>query len=75
LHIAAHDLKSPLANISVDLLISDYSDAMNQEEGNEILNLSSSDKLKEMIDSLLIFSKSITIEKVKLVYQYFSFRA
>jgi light-regulated signal transduction histidine kinase (bacteriophytochrome) len=38
--IAAHDLKSPLANISglSDLLISDYSDAMNQE-GNEILNL------------------------------------
>jgi hypothetical protein len=39
---------------------------MNQE-GNEILNLikSSSDKLKEMIDSLLIFSKSITTEKSK----------
>ena len=67
-YIAAHDLKSPLANISglSDLLISDYSDAMNQE-GNEILNLikSSSDKLKEMIDSLLTFSKSNTIEKVK----------
>ena len=67
-YIAAHDLKSPLANISglSNLLISDYSDAMNQE-GNEILNLikSSSDKLKEMIDSLLTFSKSITTEKVK----------
>ena len=67
-YIAAHDLKSPLANISglSDLLISSYSDAMNQE-GNEILNLikSSSDKLKEMIDSLLTFSKSNTIEKVK----------
>ncbi|MFV8355190.1 sensor histidine kinase [Flavobacterium sp. XS1P32] len=67
-YIAAHDLKSPLANISglSDLLISDYSDAMNHEV-NEILNLikSSSDKLKEMIDSLLTFSKSNTIEKVK----------
>jgi light-regulated signal transduction histidine kinase (bacteriophytochrome) len=51
-YIAAHDLKSPLANISgLSTFNSDYSDAMNQE-GNEILNLikSSSDKLKEMID-------------------------
>jgi light-regulated signal transduction histidine kinase (bacteriophytochrome) len=53
-YIAAHDLKSPLANIRLKRPFnSDYSDAMNQE-GNEILNLikSSSDKLKEMIDSL-----------------------
>jgi light-regulated signal transduction histidine kinase (bacteriophytochrome) len=64
-YIAAHDLKSPLANISglSDLLISDYSDAMNQE-GNEILNLikSSSDKLKEMIDSCL-FSVNQLLKK------------
>ncbi len=67
-YIAAHDLKSPLANISglSDLLISSHSDAMNQEV-NEILNLikNSSNKLKEMIDSLLTYSKSNTIEKEK----------
>ena len=65
-YIAAHDLKSPLANISglSDLLISSYSEEMDQQ-GNEIINLikSSSNKLKEMIDNLLIYSKSNTIEK------------
>ena len=67
-YTAAHDLKSPLANIVglSDLLISSHSDAMNQEV-NEILNLikNSSNKLKEMIDSLLTYSKSNTIEKEK----------
>ena len=65
-YIAAHDLKSPLANISglSDLLISSYSEEIDQQ-GNEIINLikSSSNKLKEMIDNLLIYSKSNTIEK------------
>ena len=67
-YTAAHDLKSPLANIVglSDFLISSHSDAMNQEV-NEILNLikNSSNKLKEMIDSLLTYSKSNTIEKEK----------
>lgn len=60
-YIAAHDLKSPLANISglTDLLIDSYDEVLD-EEGKEIISLikSSSSKLKEMIDSLLEYSKS-----------------
>lgn len=65
-YIAAHDLKSPLANISglSDYFIETYSENID-EEGKEIINLikSSSSKLKEMIDGLLVYSKSSAIEK------------
>ena len=60
-NIAAHDLKSPLANISglADFFIENYGPTIN-EEGHEIIQLiiSSSDKLREMIDGLLEFSKT-----------------
>ena len=60
-YIAAHDLKSPLGNISglTDLFVENYSDSTSAD-GQEILDLirSSSDKLREMIDSLLRYSKS-----------------
>ena len=59
-HIAAHDLKSPLANVSglADFFIENYKTTID-EEGHEIINLikSSSDKLREMIDGLLEYSK------------------
>jgi signal transduction histidine kinase len=65
-YIAAHDLKSPLANISglTDFFIDHYNDVIDAE-GHEIMNLikSSSSKLKEMIDSLLAYSKSNVKEK------------
>ncbi len=60
-YTAAHDLKSPLANISglTDFLIENYNDNID-EEGIEIIQLikSSSLKLREMIESLLLYSKS-----------------
>lgn len=60
-HIAAHDLKSPLANISglTEFFVENYAAAIDSD-GKEILNLikTSSVKLREMIDSLLIYSKS-----------------
>jgi signal transduction histidine kinase len=60
-NIAAHDLKSPLANISglADFFIDNYGPTIN-EEGHEIIQLiiSSSDKLREMIDGLLEYSKT-----------------
>ena len=59
--IAAHDLKSPLANVSglTDLFIDNYGSTIDQE-GHEIIHLikSSSDKLREMIDGLLEYSKT-----------------
>ena len=65
-YIAAHDLKSPLANISglTDFFIDHYNEVIDAE-GHEIMNLikSSSSKLKEMIDSLLAYSKSNVKEK------------
>ena len=61
--IAAHDLKSPLNNITglTDFFVESYGEAFDQE-GKEILNMikTSSIKLKEMIDSLLLYSKSDT---------------
>ena len=60
-YTAAHDLKSPLANISglTDFLIENY-DASFNKEGSEIIRLikSSSLKLREMIEGLLLYSKS-----------------
>lgn len=60
-NIAAHDLKSPLANVSglADFFIENYGFNINAE-GHEIINLikSSSDKLREMIDGLLEYSKT-----------------
>lgn len=60
-HIAAHDLKSPLANVSglVALFSENYCSAVD-EEGNEIIHLikTSADKLRQMIDGLLEYSKT-----------------
>lgn len=65
-HIAAHDLKSPLANISglSYFFIENYGDSIDQE-AIEVINLikSSSVKLKEMIDNLLLYSKSSLLDK------------
>ena len=66
-YVAAHDLKSPLANISglSDYFIEAYGEVID-EDGLEIIQLikSSSKKLKQLIESLLAYSKSNTIEKV-----------
>ncbi|SHG92579.1 GAF sensor signal transduction histidine kinase [Flavobacterium fluvii] len=60
-HIAAHDLKSPLANISglTEFFVENYGIDIDAD-GQEILNLikTSSAKLREMIDGLLEYSKS-----------------
>ncbi|MFV8269377.1 sensor histidine kinase [Flavobacterium sp. GT2N3] len=65
-YIAAHDLKSPLANISglSDVFIDNYNEIID-EDGKEIIHLikTSSSKLREMIDSLLAYSKSNILEK------------
>jgi signal transduction histidine kinase len=65
-NIAAHDLKSPLANVSglTDLFLENYKTKID-EEGHEIIHLikSSSDKLKAMIDGLLEYSKTDNIVK------------
>ncbi|RKS94209.1 GAF sensor signal transduction histidine kinase [Flavobacterium limicola] len=65
-YIAAHDLKSPLANISglTDFFIDNYNESID-EDGKEVINLikSSSSKLREMIDSLLSYTKSNATEK------------
>lgn len=67
-YLAAHDLKSPLANISAltELFQTSYGEFTDQD-GNDILDMirSSSSKLKEMIDNLLEYSKSNIIEKEK----------
>jgi signal transduction histidine kinase len=67
-YVAAHDLKSPLANIAglTNLFNDSYGENLGSE-GLEIINLiqSSSVKLKDMIDSLLDYSKSNTVEKEK----------
>lgn len=60
-HIAAHDLKSPLANVSglAAFFMENYGSAIDSE-GNEIINLikNSADKLRQMIDGLLEYSKT-----------------
>lgn len=60
-YIAAHDLKSPLNNIAAltRIFMDNYKTSIDAE-GQEILNLikSSSDKLKNMIQSLLEYTKS-----------------
>lgn len=64
--IAAHDLKSPLNNISslINLLVSEHVKGIDSE-GQEILGYieDSADKLKKMIDGLLEYSKSEKILK------------
>lgn len=60
-NIAAHDLKSPLANVSglIKFFIDNYGSKIDTE-GHEIIHLikSSSDKLRQMIDGLLEYSKT-----------------
>lgn len=64
--IAAHDLKSPLNNMSslVNLLLEDYGESIDSE-GKEILGFldGSANKLKKMIDGLLAYSKSENVLK------------
>ena len=65
-YIAAHDLKSPLANISgLTDFFADCYDKVLDDEGKEIINLvkNSSTKLKEMIDSLLEFTKVNVLQR------------
>ena len=65
-YVAAHDLKSPLDNISglTDLFIDSYQEVIDTE-GIQIVSLikSSTLKLKELIDSLLDYSKSNVMNK------------
>lgn len=60
-YIAAHDLKSPLINISslAQIFIEDYKLSIDAE-GLELLELiiSSTDSLRELVDGLLSYSKS-----------------
>ena len=65
-YIAAHDLKSPLNNISslANLIINSYGEKLDKECQNFIsLIAHSSDKLKKLIDGLLEYSKSNTMLK------------
>jgi len=66
--IAAHDLKSPLLNISslAELFLEDYKLQIDTD-GIELLEMiiKSSDNLKELINGLLDYSKSDTILKHK----------
>ena len=64
--IAAHDLKSPLKNIaSITQLFSDENNAKLNEEGKEMLNLIhlSSEKLSQLIDGILEYSRSENVLK------------
>jgi signal transduction histidine kinase len=65
-YIAAHDLKSPLNNISsiTDLFLDAYGDKL-QEDGLKLIELISfsSEKLRKLIEGLLEYSKSNTILK------------
>lgn len=65
-YIAAHDLKSPLHNISslTDLFLKNYHSKIDKEGLQYIGMISSSaDKLKKLIDGLLEYSKSSKILK------------
>lgn len=60
-HIAAHDLKSPLNNISaLSKFLSEHYSSKIDEEGQEIIGFigSSAEKLRSLIEGLLNYSKS-----------------
>ncbi|ALJ05987.1 histidine kinase [Pseudalgibacter alginicilyticus] len=69
--IAAHDLKSPLFNISslAELFLEDYGLKIDNE-GQEILKaiISSSDSLNSLIDGLLSYSRSENILREEKLY-------
>lgn len=60
-HVAAHDIKSPLANISslAQIVLSDYS-ALLPENAQELLKMldQSSDTLRRLVDGILAHSKA-----------------
>jgi signal transduction histidine kinase len=62
--VAAHDLRSPLKNISglAEILLEDYADLLD-EEGKEVVKMlkTSSNTLKSLVDGILDHSKTGTI--------------
>ena len=65
-HIAAHDLKSPLNNISaLSKFLSEHYSSKIDEEGQEIIGFigSSAEKLRNLIEGLLNYSKSDRLNK------------
>ncbi len=75
-YLAAHDLKAPLNNIAsmTQILSSSYSDLMGND-GTTMLNYisTSSNKLKELVDGLLEYSKSAStqiVEKSEIDVEY-----
>lgn len=67
-NVAAHDLRSPLKNISslTEILVEEYGSKLD-EEANEILKLlnSSSTILRSLVDGILNHSKAGSIMKIK----------
>lgn len=67
--VAAHDLKAPLANIHAlaELLELEAKDRLNEDEIGYIgLIEKSSDQLRNMIDAMLSFTKSLKIDEQEL---------
>lgn len=67
-NVAAHDLRSPLKNISslTEILVEEYGSKLD-EEGNEMLKLlnSSSTILRSLVDGILNHSKAGSIMEIK----------